>query len=92
MTGGRQLESRRSKLRSILGENVTLVVRNSSQQSMVEGALEFRSPDEGYFLKGTSAQVIVSCVKNVLPNHNYIFMDLPKSFPQISRNYLEAKT
>ena len=81
MTGGRQLESRRNKLREMLGEKVTLGITNNFWHSSVdpiavEGILEFRNPDKGYFLKNTNVQIIVPYVDVVNRTHEFISMNL----------------
>jgi len=94
MVGGNQLKSRRSKLRTMLNEKVCLGVRSNNWDDtnthILNGILEFRKPDKGYFLKNTDAKIILPHVKSIDLDLNYINMDLSNS-SRIQERYVEVQ-
>lgn len=61
MAGGRQLRSRREKLRNLLGQPLRINVYSEEGDILSESSfIEFREPDKGYFISGTNTQLPLS--------------------------------
>jgi hypothetical protein len=93
MVGGNQLKDRRNKLRVMLDNQILLSVKDDSWKMTyaVNGILEFRKPDKGYFLKDTNAKIILPYIKSIDLELKAVSMDLSNSLIKTSRNYLEAQ-
>ena len=95
--GGRQIKSRVSKLRKLVGEEVTLRILNSGNnhfnENLIYGELKYISSNQfgiqGYFLSGEHLQNLVQIpvkYSTINLNENEIFINInnPRySFPKV---------
>jgi len=81
MARGNQLKSRREKMRKMIGEEVVIKATYPSDDEQgisfsYRGKLEFKSPDGGYFLKDTKAQIFLNYIKSIDLEKKLINIDM----------------
>ncbi len=92
MVGGKQIRSRKNRLNRDLGKTIDVTVRNDQWQGSefpieLSGELELRQ-GQGYFLKGTKAQLPLNHVR--ASSIGVYLLDLSRSLNQSPRPYMEA--
>ena len=89
MVGGNQLYSRREQLREFLELPIDLSVFLGNKRIDGKCILEYRKPNEGYFIANSDAQIYLKGIR-IMPQWRSISLDLSKTLVQSLRKYEEA--